>query len=674
MSQTIHFAAPVELQAAADGKSPRRFTSTAYTGGALKVSGYPLPIVVDLAGLSTRNNVTANLDHDSSKRVGHVTATENDGRKLLLSGVVSAANSAADEFVSSHDRGYPWQASIEAAPETVDEIQRGKTVKVNGQHFEGPLLVARKAALSGIAFVPNGADDNTSVAIAAKLKGQFMGVNQSFDTWVQSTGLDVSLMTAEQLAGVHANYEGRSNVTDADRSATATMIVASAAGDPVQGEHRRLQQIDAATRGEYGDAVQRVHELKAQAVGGSLSVEQLIQAMREIRMEKLMSTIPLAHTVHRGGAAGVTRETIEASLLIRAGHQPLAEKSYSPQVLDSTRGLRAASLVDLCAHCAQHEGLDTGGMNRHELIRAAFSTTSLPTALSNVMGKVLMDSYKESTANWRGFVKVLPAADFKPQVGVRPSFVGQLLPIGADGEVKHGQLSESTYPWQIGTFAGQLQLSRQDIINDDLQFIQQTMPLMGKSAARSLNDLIWSTILANGASFFSSGHGNLLETGSVFGLTSLAAAVSAMRKQRDANNNDIDIMPAVLAVPPELEVAARSALNSELITATIDSGDAASVPTGNALQNVAQLVVESRLSNTAKFANASTAGWYLFAGPLDAAVIVGFLDGNESPTIEFFGLDHDINTLGVGWRVYHDFGCALGDYRAAVSATGAGGE
>ena len=93
MSTAIRFTAPVEIQAA-NGKL-KRFTTTAYTGTALVVAGYAMPIVVDLAGLTTRKSVTANLDHDPSKRVGHVDDVKNDGRQLLLAGVVSAANAAA---------------------------------------------------------------------------------------------------------------------------------------------------------------------------------------------------------------------------------------------------------------------------------------------------------------------------------------------------------------------------------------------------------------------------------------------------------------------------------------------------------------------------------------------------------------------------------------------------
>ena len=38
---------------------------------------------------------------------------------------------------------------------------------------------------------------------------------------------------------------------------------------------------------------------------------------------------------------------------------------------------------------------------------------------------------------------------------------------------------------------------------------------------------------------------------------------------------------------------------------------------------------------------------------------------------EFFGLDADPNVLGVTWRVYWDFGVALGEYRAGVKSKGA---
>ena len=61
----------------------------------------------------------------------------------------------------------------------------------------------------------------------------------------------------------------------------------------------------------------------------------------------------------------------------------------------------------------------------------------------------------------------------------------------------------------------------------------------------------------------------------------------------------------------------------------------------------------------------------MFARPLDVAFVAGFLDGRQSPVVEFFGLDSDVNTLGMSWRCYIDAGFAAGDFRSAVKNDGA---
>lgn len=52
------------------------------------------------------------------------------------------------------------------------------------------------------------------------------------------------------------------------------------------------------------------------------------------------------------------------------------------------------------------------------------------------------------------------------------------------------------------------------------------------------------------------------------------------------------------------------------------------------------------------------------------AMIVAFLQGKQTPTVEFFGLDADPIRLSATWRVFFDYGAALGDFRAAYKAKG----
>lgn len=120
MTHTLTLRADCKLQAASAGK-PRRFTADpAYSGGELP--GYTLapPLratyIIDLATLQQRNErIVANLDHHPEARVGHVDTVDNDGKRLKLSGVVSAATDAANEFLASADSGFPWSVSIECA-------------------------------------------------------------------------------------------------------------------------------------------------------------------------------------------------------------------------------------------------------------------------------------------------------------------------------------------------------------------------------------------------------------------------------------------------------------------------------------------------------------------------------------------------------------------------------
>jgi hypothetical protein len=106
--QIIALSAPVAIEAAAvegDKKSPAKFVSTFYTGGALSISGWDMPVVVDLAGLTNGKVLVANLDHDASKRVGNFSVA-NDGRSLVANGTATAHTAAREEVVQSAADGY----------------------------------------------------------------------------------------------------------------------------------------------------------------------------------------------------------------------------------------------------------------------------------------------------------------------------------------------------------------------------------------------------------------------------------------------------------------------------------------------------------------------------------------------------------------------------------------
>jgi hypothetical protein len=70
------------------------------------------------------------------------------------------------------------------------------------------------------------------------------------------------------------------------------------------------------------------------------------------------------------------------------------------------------------------------------------------------------------------------------------------------------------------------------------------------------------------------------------------------------------------------------------------------------------------------FPGYSATAWYLFRNPgLYAPMVVSFLDGVQTPTVE--SADADFDELGVQFRGYHDFGCDQAEYVAGVKSKGA---
>jgi phage major head subunit gpT-like protein len=227
-------------------------------------------------------------------------------------------------------------------------------------------------------------------------------------------------------------------------------------------------------------------------------------------------------------------------------------------------------------------------------------------------------------------------------------------------------MSESTFAFSVDTFGRMLTLDRRDIINDDMGLFNDNSKAFGRAAARSVSDLVYSTLMANAGSFFAAGNGNFDDgTDSILSSDSLSAAIAAIIAQRDGDGNDLDIIPKTLVVPPELTEAGKQLLESDYIQRANND-----LPTGNTLKGALKLETEPRLSNTTRFSTASIKHWYVFAAPSDAPMIVAFLQGIQSPTVEFFGLESNVNTLAASWRVYFDYGAALGDFRAAYRMKG----
>ena len=268
------------------------------------------------------------------------------------------------------------------------------------------------------------------------------------------------------------------------------------------------------------------------------------------------------------------------------------------------------SLVDLCRASLSMEGR-TVPHQRDDMIRAAVSASEWSMLLSDSANKILEMAHKDAPATWRSWCAVRSANDFKEHTSLRPTFAGELLEVGPDGEIKHGSLQEKTFKWRISTFAKMYKISRQQIINDDLNVLSDLVPGLARTALKTLGNLIYRTLLLNAGTFFSVANKNLVA--GALSVESLSEAIELLYMQTDAEGNNLDLVPATLVVPPQLAMTARALIESTEVARAVSTEDGIdNQPTGNPMRGVVKLEIEPRLSNL-DFPGSSATQWYLFA-------------------------------------------------------------
>jgi len=210
-----------------------------------------------------------------------------------------------------------------------------------------------------------------------------------------------------------------------------------------------------------------------------------------------------------------------------------------------------------------------------------------------------------------------------------------------------------------------LVIDRRDIINDDLGAITTVPRKLGRGSGIKINDVFWTTFLAN-SDFFKADNANYVSgADTALGIDGLTKGEVAFLDQVDADGRPIGVMPAILLVPTALSALGTVLQKSLEIRDTTAS---TKYPIANPHAGKFRTEVSRYLGNT-RYTGASAKAWYLLADPNDLPVIeVAFLNGQESPTIET--AEADFNVLGIQMRGYHDFGCALQDPRGGVKAKG----
>ena len=679
--------APVQWIAAAaedDSDSIKRFSMVAYTGAVMHL-GYYGDAIVDLRGLQvSKKAMPIFLNHDSGQIVGHSTTAAKADGKVTIEGVISGTGDAAQEVVGTSENKFPWQASIGAEAIKAVYLEEGESAVINGQDISGPLTWIKKARLFEVSFVPLGADKNTKAKVAASAASpeKMEVIKMKFAEWLKAEfGLDAENLSAEQVEKFQARYEVAQEVEVEADADDVKPPVKAAQPEPVdpesvaqvaeEKERKRAGEIIAACAGfdEMGaEVMAEVQDIRASAIDNGKDVSsvnaqliKLVQAKRPAAQVNILTTDTVGADAVK---AAVTR-------VGGMGDEALV-KSYGEKAVtaaDKLRGINSIQEVFRLAAAAEGKTLPSFSGSGGEFIRAAFSTVS---GLSGILGdsanKTLLDGYNFVEQAWREVCSIASVKDFKQHTRYRLSDSMQFEKIGPDGEIKHGAVGQLSYVNQADTFAKMFSLTRQDIINDDLGAFLRIPRALGIGAAESLNSEVWTSLLSNPSSFFSTTNLNLVEgTAYALSIAGLTEVEKTFLDQTKPNGTPLGYAPSILLVPTALKVTAEQLYNQTMTNETTTANKPQ--PMGNPHAGKFRPVTSAYLGN-ASYTGYSTTAYYLFADPRGgvSAIEVAFLNGVENPTIE--SAEANFNTLGMEFRGWTDFGVAMQDYRAAVKATG----
>ena len=629
----------LEITAAANGKKPS-VKGVAYSGGKMRLFGWSRPVVVDMAGMSIPESVPllANHENHTLGRVGLVAVSAVDNH-LEIAGEIVGEGDLANAIVSQGKAGADWQLSIGAEVEAAELVQDGKRT-INGIEHDAPFYHVTKSTLREVSVVAVGADKATHMKVTASLELKGNSIMEP-----QNTNPETPAKTVE---------------------AAAPQVDAKAVADAaVKAERERVGMIKGVCNGEFP-------EIEAKAINEGWGKEQVNEAVLAAYRAK-QPTTDVNITIKKEPT--MNAKHLEAALSLRAGISgDTLAKEMGDEVVEAAQRDMDMPLRAVLGECMRIEGMSVPRSFDNDAIKAAFSTVSLPGILSNVANKKLLQAYNAQPIIATKLCTTGDLTDFKENQRFRLTDVGDLQPIGADGEIKDSALTEESAKNQLDTYAKKFCLTRKMIINDDLGAFLKVPTAMGNRAARLVDQLFFKRLMANptcvdGKPLFGRDHKNLLSgANSALSADSLKKAIQMFIDQTDADGQPISVEPSILLVPTALKHLAIELTRGA--TLMMSGGPDNTIrPAINVLADENLSIVSSPSLGNKNYPNFSEASWYLFGKPGTVDTFeIGYLKGKRTPTVERGDLD--FNVLGVWFRVYFDIGIREQDHRGMVKATG----
>jgi hypothetical protein len=389
---------------------------------------------------------------------------------------------------------------------------------------------------------------------------------------------------------------------------------------------------------------------------------------RAMVLDKLAATDPAGRTVETAPAQA--RDTGARDMQIRDAMTAALMHRHNPgrvQLPADAYEFRSKTLMELARDTLERNGVNTRGMSKMELAGAAFmqragyhSTSDFPSILANVANKTLRMAYESTPRTFGAWARRATITDFKQVQRTQLGGAPDLAKVLENGEFTYGTIGESKEVYALATYGRIVAITRQTVINDDLDAFTRVPAAFGAAAADLESDIVYAILsgnptMADSVALFDNAHGNL-GTAARVTEAALALAYRAFGNQSGLEGRKLSILPAYLICPP----GARALEARKQVTATTP----ASAADVNAFAGRLQVIEEPRLIPAS-----GEDPWFLAADPSRIDTVeFAYLDGQEGVYTETrTGFEVD----GMEIKARHDFAAKAIDHRGLYKNPGA---
>lgn len=350
------------------------------------------------------------------------------------------------------------------------------------------------------------------------------------------------------------------------------------------------------------------------------------------------------------GNGNIVGDSVRASVMARAGYQDYEkDNAYNSMTL---RELARASLTE--------RGVGVATYNPIQMIGMAFthSTSDFGNILLDVANKAILLGWEENDETFEKWTKKGQLSDFKTAHRVGLGAFPSLRKVREGAEYKYVTLDDKGETIALATYGELFSITRQAIINDDMNMLTDVPMKFGRAAKATVGDLVYAVLIDNEKmsdkkALFSTDHKNMLTGG--MDVETISAGRTAMRQQKEGERT-LNIRPAFMLVPTTLETQAIQVVKSGSV-----KGADVNANIINPVRDLAEIIAEPRLDE------ASTKDWYMASRQGSDTIEVAYLNGIDVPYIDQLeGFTSD----GVTTKVRIDAGVAPVDYRGLLKVTG----